>query len=73
MTRIKKNIIFSQLKGEINPWLELVSWLLGRSVHTLPALLLAVGEKFIFKESSLHKHFVNLGEQLRDELQSLLG
>ena len=57
----------------MNPWLELVSWMLGRSVHTLPALLLAVGEKFIFKESRFHKHFVNLGDQLREELQSLLG
>ena len=47
--------------------------MLGRSVHTLPALLLAVGEKFIFKESRFHKHFVNLGDQLREELQSLLG
>ena len=62
-----------QLHGEVSPWLELVRWLLGRSVHTLPALLLAVGEKFIFKESSFHKHFVSLGDKLRDELQSLLG
>ena len=48
-------------------------WLLGRSVHTLPALLLGLGEKFVLKKSTFHKHFVRLGEQLREELQALLG
>ena len=44
-----------QGEGDVNPYLELVRWCLGRSVHTLPALLTAIGERFVFPESSISK------------------
>ena len=47
----------------------MIKWFLGLSVHTLPALLLAIGERFVFTDSEFHNNYVNLGLKLRDELQ----
>ena len=61
------------MKGKLNPLTEMIKWALGRSVHTLPAILLSIGERFVFTESQFHKNYVKLGLQLRDELEELLG
>ena len=61
------------MKGRLNPWTEMIKWFLGLSVHTLPALLLAIGERFVFTDSEFHNNYVNLGLKLRDELEELLG
>ena len=51
----------------------MIRWCLGLSVHTLPALFLALAEKFVFKNSEMHRNFIKLGDTLRDELETLLG
>ena len=51
----------------------MIKWFLGLSVHTLPALLLAIGERLVFTNSEFHKNYVKLGIKLRDELEELLG
>ena len=62
-----------QLQGEINPWTELLWFCLGRSDFTLPSLMLGLAEKFVMKETELHRRFVRRGETLRQELNTLLG
>ena len=57
-----------QLQGEINPWTELLWFCLGRSDFTLPSLMLGLAEKFVLKETELHRRFVRRGETLRQQL-----
>ncbi len=68
---------FVQLMGgdgpAVNPWTELVKWSFGQSHHTLPAILLGVGEVL--------EHIVPMGQEqslkdaaaLRKEMAELLG
>ena len=59
--------------GEINPWWELVKWCLSYSCHTLPALGLGLLEKGLSSAPDDHAHYLELGERLRNRLNSLLG
>ena len=43
------------LDGEINTPMELLKWMFGKSEHTLPALGLALFEKFVDTKSDMHK------------------
>eukprot|EP00095_Tigriopus_kingsejongensis_P007418 maker-scaffold955_size76929-snap-gene-0.14 protein:Tk07418 transcript:maker-scaffold955_size76929-snap-gene-0.14-mRNA-1 annotation:"hypothetical protein BRAFLDRAFT_254371" len=67
----------SELKekaGEINPYWELLKWMCFKSsVHTLPALALAITDKFVGPEASDHATFLNKYRELKQELQALLG
>jgi len=63
----------TELKGEVcAPW-ELAKWCFGLSAHTLPALGLALLEKFTNREASFHKASLRRAGSLREELNSLLG
>ena len=56
-----------------NVWLELLKWGLGQSRHSLPTLWLAVLEKFVDTETEEHTKFMKMAEDMRLELQILLG
>jgi len=56
-----------------NVWLELLKWGLGQSRHSLPTLWLAVLEKFVDTETEEHTQFMKMAEDMRLELQLLLG
>ena len=60
-------------QGQVNPWLEFIKWCFGISVHTLPALGLAMAQKFVMTDTDMHRRFVKMGERLREELNMLLG
>lgn len=60
-------------KGVINPWVELVKWLLNLSKHTLPALFLGILEKWVSTTSKEHLEYLELGVQLKARLESVLG
>jgi fatty acid amide hydrolase 2 len=56
----------------VNPFLELLLWLVGRGRHTLPAIGLGIGEKARYtpeKDAELRR----LRDGLREEFEALLG
>lgn len=61
-------------KGAINPYWELFKWIFQQSHHTLPAIGLALVEKFEEKRSSDHSEKLHSRtKKLRSELLDLLG
>ena len=61
------------MEGELNAPKELLKWILRQSDHTLPAIGLALTEKLINTETSMHKKFVKMGHKLQKELDEILG
>lgn len=62
------------LKGRINPYIELVKWLFGLSNHTFIAIMTAITEKIGVKHgSSKHTHLVNQKRELFKEFENMLG
>lgn len=57
----------------INPLWELIKWCLGRSVHTIPAIGLALLEEKLKYNSEKYKKFKTVGESLHKELVEMLG
>ena len=47
--------------------------MIGRSQHTLPALGLGLAEQFTSPGSPLDLHYIELGRQLGEAVQELLG
>jgi fatty acid amide hydrolase 2 len=67
---------FASLMGggpEIEPFSELLRWAVRRSDHTLPAIGLAVLEKFPKLLSGASRDYVAKGRALREELVRLIG
>lgn len=67
---------FGELLGLSSTWnafTELLKLPLGRSAHTLPALMLALVEQPTRRENALTRKAVQAGEQFRDALNDLLG
>jgi fatty acid amide hydrolase 2 len=58
---------------EVNAWLELLRWSVGRSDHTLPAIGLALLEKIPRFYRGPRDEFVARGRALREELSLRLG
>jgi len=56
----------------INPYVELLLWLLGRARHTLPAIFLGVGEK-IRNSPAKDEELKRVRDSLRQEIEQLLG
>lgn len=57
----------------VNLWAQLPLWALGRSPHTLPALMLALLERFAKASPRRLARFVEEGRALRAELVEALG
>ena len=47
---------------KIKPWKELFKWIIGRSVHTLPAIALCILEQFTNLTSWFNKSQLAAGE-----------
>jgi fatty acid amide hydrolase 2 len=58
---------------QVNAGYELLRWTLGRSPHTLPAIVLAILEKIAKSAPARRDRFVALGGALRQELVDLIG
>ena len=56
----------------VNPFWELLLWILQQPRHTLMAIVLGIGEKVPFPESDIVK-FRSMCEQLKDDFRQLLG
>ncbi|XP_050325130.1 fatty-acid amide hydrolase 2-B [Bactrocera neohumeralis] len=62
------------LKVAINPYLELVKWVFGASKHTFIGLITAIMDRTqVQYGSSKYKHMVKKRDELRTEMQELLG
>ena len=58
----------------VNPFLELMKSCVGLSNHTLPAIGLGMLEKFeSLTPKSVSESFIQMGEELQQELESILG
>jgi len=57
----------------ISAFRELLLWMLGRSSHTLPAIILALFEQIPERLPTLEKNFVELGKHLRRQFTELMG
>jgi len=67
---------FSELLGDgrkINLFIEFLKLCINRSNHNLPALVLALIEKFPKLTPSRTKRFVEMGKGLKEELTKMLG
>ncbi|XP_067626326.1 fatty-acid amide hydrolase 2 [Eurosta solidaginis] len=62
------------LKVEINPYIELLKWVVGASKHTFIGILTALIDKTQVKYgSNKYKYMVKKRDELREEIQELLG
>lgn len=56
----------------INPYLELLLWLIGRARHTLPAIFLGAGEK-VHNSVAKDEELKRVRDSLREDIEQLLG
>lgn len=64
----------ANLQGRINPYLELVKWVVGASKHTFIALITVITERFGVKYgSSEYYEQVEKRDDLKREIQDILG
>lgn len=61
------------LEGAVNPFPELLKWLVGRSKHTLPAIGLGIGEKLDVLLQGSNAKFLLCLEKLKNEVKEILG
>lgn len=76
MMGVATEVPFGTLLGDgrpINPMLEMLKWTVGRSPHTWMASALALTDPLPRKLPKLARRMIDLGHQLRDEVESLLG
>jgi hypothetical protein len=72
----EKGVSFSELMTDksdqykLNPFKELFKWIRGNSVHTLPAIALAIMERVPLRDP---KKYIQLGEKLKQEISAVLG
>ena len=59
--------------GSVNCFVEIFKWMVGKSPHTLPAIVLGMGEKFTSLSASTDHIFLNMLKNLDKELTELLG
>lgn len=59
--------------GDINPYLELGKWFIGKTPHTFPALSLALTERWKLDSEDTKKKLTSMREHLLKEFQELLG
>lgn len=59
--------------GQINPQIELLKWLIGRSKHTLPAIGLGIVESFEHLLQGVNKRSLVSFKKMEEELDSMLG
>ena len=57
--------------GEYKPWVELGKWLIGKSNHTLPVIMIACTENW--KSPAVERHFLSKFRALEEKLDLLLG
>lgn len=61
-------------EAAVNPCMELLKSCVGLSSHTIPAIGLGILEKFeSLTPKSVSESFIQMGEELRQELESILG
>lgn len=65
---------FANYQGHMKPWTELWKWFLGKSEHTIVAIIMVIMDKFevAYGTPEYHK-MVEKRNQLRDEISELLG
>ncbi|MGE3675442.1 MAG: amidase [Polyangiaceae bacterium] len=76
MIGVATEVPFGTLLGDgqpINPLLEMLKWTVGRSKHTWMASALALTDPLPRKLPGLAQRMLELGLQLRQEVESLLG
>ena len=61
------------MEGELNAPKELLKWMFRQSDHTLPAIGLALTEKLVNTDTSMHKNFVKMCHKLQKEIDEILG
>lgn len=65
---------FENYDGHMNPWTELLSWLIGKSNHTIFSIFVVIMDKFEASYGSpTHSRLVEERNQLRSKIQELLG
>ncbi|XP_044886545.1 fatty-acid amide hydrolase 2 isoform X2 [Mauremys mutica] len=73
----KKAQLFTDLLGDhgkpVWPLWELMKWFLGMSLHTIPAIALALTEKLMKLNPGGNAKLVSMGHSLRTEMMNLLG
>ncbi|XP_034637454.1 fatty-acid amide hydrolase 2 isoform X1 [Trachemys scripta elegans] len=69
--------LFTDLLGDhgkpVWPLWELMKWFLGMSLHTIPAIVLALTEKLMKLNPGGNAKLVSMGHSLRTEMMNLLG
>ncbi|XP_026509721.1 fatty-acid amide hydrolase 2 [Terrapene carolina triunguis] len=69
--------LFTDLLGDhgkpVWPLWELMKWFLGMSLHTIPAIALALTEKLMKLNPGGNAKLVSMGHSLRTEMMNLLG
>ncbi|XP_030431170.1 fatty-acid amide hydrolase 2 isoform X1 [Gopherus evgoodei] len=69
--------LFTDLLGDhgkpVWPLWELMKWFLGMSLHTIPAIALALTEKLMKLNPGGNAKLVSMGHNLRTEMMNLLG
>lgn len=64
----------ANLKGEINPWIEILKSFFGLSKHTFCAIISCFGEYLSkFNGTEGQKRFIQMRQELSKELHELLG
>lgn len=64
----------AECEGEINPYIELFKWFcMKQTAHTFPAIGLALFEKFVSDSDPMHQKFLDMADELAQELDLLLG
>ncbi|XP_050821485.1 fatty-acid amide hydrolase 2 isoform X3 [Gopherus flavomarginatus] len=73
----KEAQLFTDLLGDhgkpVWPLWELMKWFLGMSLHTIPAIALALTEKLMKLNPGGNAKLVSMGHNLRTEMMNLLG
>ncbi|KAM9128010.1 fatty-acid amide hydrolase 2 isoform 1-T1 [Pangshura tecta] len=73
----QKAQLFTDLLGDhgkpVWPLWELMKWFLGMSLHTIPAIALALTEKLMKLNPGGNAKLVSMGHSLRTEMMNLLG
>lgn len=60
-------------KGKVNAFKEFAKWIVGQSNHTIPAIGLGMAENFNGMSDQQTQMFMQMGDKLDEEFQSILG
>lgn len=71
---VPMSVEMTDRKGDLNPFIELIKFIVGLSNHTLGAIAVAISEKITPPASSpLQQANVRLREELKEKFRNLLG